>query len=243
MARQQGKSQDTAQEIQDRLHLLADPQRALILQRFFKTGPGEYGEGDIFVGIRVPDIRRLVKEYQSLPLPATLRLLRSPIHEARLLALLILVQATRCGDGALQAHICDTYLQNTRFINSWDLVDLSAPQIVGPQLKQLGQDRLRRLAVSPLLWDRRISIMSTFHLIKKGEFSETLQVGELLLHDPEDLIHKAVGWMLREVGKRDQKIGESFLKAHYTIMPRTMLRYAIERFPEDLRQRYLKGEM
>ncbi|MBA4395476.1 MAG: DNA alkylation repair protein, partial [Desulfobacca sp.] len=139
--------------------------------------------------------------------------------------------------------ICDAYLQNSRFINSWDLVDLSAPQIVGPQLQHLGQDRLRGLAVSPLLWERRISIIATLYLIKKGEFSKTLHVSKLLLQDPEDLIHKAVGWMLREIGKRDQKIEESFLKKHYKQMPRTMLRYAIERFPEDVRQGYLKGKI
>jgi 3-methyladenine DNA glycosylase AlkD len=240
---QKSKSQKIVHEIQGRLRLLGDPQRAQVLQRFFKTGPGEYGQGDGFVGIRVPVIRKLAKEYQSLPLHATLRLLRSPIHEARLLALLILVQASQCREGAFQEQICDAYLQNTRFVNSWDLVDVSAPQIVGPQLKHLGEDRLQSLAVSPLLWDRRISIISTFHLIKKGEFSATSQVAKLLFQDPEDLIQKAVGWMLREVGKRDQKIEESFLRKHYKQMPRTMLRYAIERFPEDLRQRYLKGEI
>ncbi|MFH0787314.1 MAG: DNA alkylation repair protein [Pseudomonadota bacterium] len=237
------RSPVTVQKIQERLQTLGDPQKAQILQRFFKTGPGEYGQGDVFVGLRVPDIRKLAKEYSSLPLPATLRLLRSPIHEARLLALLILVQAARCADSALQKQICDLYLQNTRFINNWDLVDLSAYHIVGPQLKSGSGHRPAGLAASRLIWDRRIAIMATFHLIKKGEFSLTLTTARRLLKDPEDLIHKAVGWMLREVGKRDQKTEESFLKDHYRIMPRTMLRYAIERFPEGLRQRYLKGEI
>ena len=220
-----------------------DPNRAQNLQRFFKTGPGEYGEGDIFVGLRVPEIRRLAREYQALPLPLTIELLRSPIHEARLLALLIMVQAFRSGKPAQQEQICQAYLENTRFINNWDLVDLSAGYIVGPQIKHLGRDRLRALASSPWLWDRRIAVMATSHFIKEGEFTETLGIAELLLRDSEDLIHKAVGWMLREIGKRDQKVEEVFLKIHYRIMPRTMLRYAIERFPENLRQRYLKGNL
>lgn len=240
---EKGRSPVTVQKIQARLQTLGDPQKAQTLQRFFKTGPGEYGQGDVFAGLRVPDIRKLAREYRSLPLPATLQLLRSPIHEARLLALLILVQATRCADSALQEQICDLYLQNSRFINNWDLVDLSAPHIVGPQLKSGSAYRLSALATSSLIWDRRIAIMATFHLIKKGEFSLTMTIAKRLLKDPEDLIHKAVGWMLREIGKRDQKTEESFLKDHYQIMPRTMLRYAIERFPEGLRQRYLKGEI
>ncbi len=243
LATEKGQSPVTVQKIQERVQALGNPQKAQILQRFFKTGPGEYGQGDVFVGLRVPEIRKLAKEYRSLPLPATLRLLRAPIHEARLLALLILVQATRSAEGALQKRICDLYLQNTRFINNWDLVDLSAPHIVGPQLKSWSAHRLSGLAASSLIWDRRIAILATFHLIKKGEFSLTLTIAKRLLKDPEDLIHKAVGWMLREVGKRDQKTEESFLKIHYQIMPRTMLRYAIERFPEGLRQRYLKGEV
>jgi 3-methyladenine DNA glycosylase AlkD len=228
--------------IEDRLRRIGDPEQAQFLQRFFKTGPGEYGEGDIFVGIRVPVIRKLAKEYQTLPVSTTFQLLQSPIHEARLLALLILVRHSRQTDPVLQKQICDTYLQHTRFINSWDLVDCSAHHIVGPQITHFGPDRLLKMAASPLLWDRRISIISTFYLIKRGEFRLTLQVAEKLLHDPEDLIHKAVGWMLREVGKGNQEIEESFLKGHYRTMPRTMLRYAIEKFPEEIRQSYLKGE-
>lgn len=230
-------------EILARLNHIGNPQRARVLQRFFKTGPGEYGAGDVFVGLRVPEIRRLAREYQALPLSEALRLLRSPIHEARLLALLILVGQTRRGDAVLQKRIYQVYLRNTQFINNWDLVDLSAEHIVGPQINLTRNDPLRGLAASKLLWDRRIAIMATFHLIKKGEFSKTFLISRRLLGDPEDLIHKAVGWMLREVGKRDQKVEESFLLTHYKNMPRTMLRYAIEKFPEDLRQRYLKGEM
>lgn len=231
------------QEIHKRLQELGSSQHAQVLQRFFKTGPGGYGEGDIFVGLKVPEIRRLAKEYQTLTLPVTVQLLRSPIHEARLLALLILVQTYGRGDAEHQERIYRTYLENTRFINNWDLVDLSAERIVGSHLKAGNREPLRALVTSNLIWDRRIAIMATFHFIKKGDFSETLHISELLLQDPEDLIHKAVGWMLREVGKRDQTLEESFLKKHYQTMPRTMLRYAIERFPEDLRQRYLKGKI
>jgi 3-methyladenine DNA glycosylase AlkD len=234
---------DGIQEIHKKLHLLGDPKQAQILQRFFKTGPGEYGEGDVFVGLKVPKTRKLAREYQALSMPTILELLHSPIHEARLLALLIWVQAYGRGDLDTQKKICRHYLENTRFINNWDLVDLSAPQIVGPQLTYLSEDRLWTLAASPLLWDRRIAVMATFYLIKKGEFSKTIGISKLLLQDSEDLIQKAVGWMLREVGKRDQKTEESFLKTHYRRMPRTMLRYAIERFPEDLRQKYLKSKI
>lgn len=232
-----------AQEIQKRLQELGNPQQAQVLQRFFKTGPGEYGEGDVFVGLKVPEIRRLAKEYQALALPKTVQLLRSPLHEARLLALLIMVQASSRGDKEHQERIYQTYLGNTRFINNWDLVDLSAQHIVGPRLWTGSREPLQALAASSLIWDRRIAIMATFFFIKKGEFSETLRISGILLQDPQDLIHKAVGWMLREVGKRDQKTEESFLKKHYKQMPRTMLRYAIERFPEELRQRYLKGKI
>jgi 3-methyladenine DNA glycosylase AlkD len=231
-------------EVQDillRMKVLGDPQRAKGLQRFFKTGPGEYGEGDVFVGIRVPDIRKLAKEYPSLPLPDALQLLHSPIHESRLLALLLMVRAYRKGDALLKQEIYHTYLKNTRFINNWDLVDLSAEHIVGAHICDLSHDRLYALASSDLIWERRISIMATFHFIKRGLFSTTLILAQSLLRDEEDLIHKAVGWMLREIGKRDQKAEEVFLKAHYKTMPRTMLRYAIEKFPENLRQRYLKG--
>ena len=233
----------TVQEILSRMKDLGDPQRARDLQWFFKTGPGEYGEGDVFVGLRVPEIRKLAKEYQSVPLSTAVRLLHSPIHEARLLALLIMVRAYQQGDALLKEQIYHIYLQNTRFINNWDLVDLSADRIVGAHLGALSHDPLQMLAKSDLIWDRRIAIMATFHFIKKGEFSETLQVARLLLKDKEDLIHKAVGWMLREIGKRDQKTEETFLKVHYKTMPRTMLRYAIEKFPEDLRQGYLKGTL
>ncbi len=236
-------SKPNLQEILSKIQILGDPQRAKGLQRFFKTGPGEYGEGDVFLGLQIPEIRKLAKEYQALPLQAVIQLIHSPIHEARLLALLVMVWSYRQGNAPIKEQIYKTYLKHTRFINNWDLVDLSAEHIIGAHLGDFDRQQLQFLAASNLIWDRRIAIMATFHFIKKGEFSDTLIVAEMLLQDPEDLIHKAVGWMLREIGKRDQKTEESFLKVHYKTMPRTMLRYAIEKFPENLRQRYLKEKI
>lgn len=232
-----------ASEVCSRLQVLGDRERAQVLQRFFKTAPGEYGEGDVFVGLRVPEIRKLAKEYLALPFSEIIQLLQSSIHEARLLALLILIRAYTQGNASLQEQIFNLYLQNTRFINNWDLVDASAEHIVGSHLRYRNRSPLHALAVSKLLWDRRISIMSTFHYIKHGKFAETLRIAELLLRDKEELIHKAVGWMLREIGKRDHLTEEVFLKVNYRIMPRTMLRYAIEKFPEQSRRQYLRGEI
>jgi 3-methyladenine DNA glycosylase AlkD len=232
-----------ADKIIARLSALGDPQHALILKRFFKTGPGEYGEGDTFIGLRVPALRKLSREFSTLPVSETIRLLHSPLHEARFLALLIFVRNYAVGGDALRERIFTEYLQNTRFINNWDLVDVSAEHIVGAQLRNSGREMLHVLAESALLWERRIAVMATFHYIKQGEFGETVRMAEMLLRDPEDLIHKAMGWMLREIGKRDQSVEESFLRAHYRVMPRTMLRYAIEKFPEELRQQYLRGEI
>jgi 3-methyladenine DNA glycosylase AlkD len=225
------------------LQTLGDKETAQVLKRFFKTGKGEYGEGDVFVGIRVPEIRKLAEEYQKLPISEILLLLQSPLHEARLLALFILIYAYTQGDASLKEKIYKLYLRNTRYINNWDLVDVSAEDIVGSHLRCRSKSPLQALAASKLLWDRRISIIATFHYIKHGEFTETLRIAKLLLKDPEDLIHKAVGWMLREIGKRDHSTEEKFLKAHYKIMPRTMLRYAIEKFPEKVRQSYLRGKI
>ena len=232
-----------ASDICASLRRLGDEERARTLRRFFKTGRGEYAEGDFFVGLRVPEIRKLAGECRTLPLEENIRLLQSEIHEARLLALFILIDAYRRGDESLQARIYNLYIQNTRFINNWDLVDASAEHIVGAHLRYRDKTPLYALAGSSLLWDRRISIIASFHYIKRGEFAETLQVARLLLRDREDLIHKAVGWMLREIGKRDQQTEEVFLRQHYKTMPRTMLRYAIEKFPELLRQQYLHGKI
>jgi 3-methyladenine DNA glycosylase AlkD len=233
----------TAQDIQKRLKKLGNKERAAISQRFFKTGPGEYGEGDVFIGIRVPVLRALVKEYADLSVAQILILLRSHIHEERLLALLLLVDSFSQGDEAARTSIFELYLKHTEFINNWDLVDSSAAQIVGAYLMDKSKAVLYRLVESANLWERRIAIMSTFHFVKHHEFSETLKIAKILLFDRQDLIHKATGWMLREIGKRHLKTEERFLKVHYKKMPRTMLRYAIEKFPEQKRQRYLKGRM
>ena len=230
-----------ASTVMNRLQELGDAERVRILQRFFKTGPGEYAEGDVFWGLFVPEIRALAKEYKELPLSEIVLLLQSPIHEARFLALLLLIQTYRNCDALRQEEIYTLYLGNTRHINNWDLVDVSAEHIAGAYLRQRSRSPLYTLAGSVLLWERRIAVMSTFHYIKQGEFAETLKLARILLNDREDLIHKAVGWMLREIGKRDRSSEEMFLKTHYKTMPRTMLRYAIEKFPEGVRQSYLKG--
>jgi 3-methyladenine DNA glycosylase AlkD len=233
----------TADEITKRLRKLGSKQHAAVSQRFFKTGPGEYGEGDIFIGVRVPVLRKLVKEYADLPLDEINNLLTSPIHEERLLALLLMVRRAAKNNEAGRKRIYTLYLENTRFVNNWDLVDTSAEHIVGAYLADKSKSVLYRLAQSDDLWERRIAIMSTFHYIKHHEFTDTLKICKILLSDPHDLIHKATGWMLREIGKRDLKAEEGFLKPYYKKMPRTMLRYAIEKFPESKRQDYLKGKI
>ena len=232
-----------AQDIQKRLKKLGDKKHAAVSQRFFKTGPGEYGEGDVFIGIRVPALRKIAKEYSNLPLKEIVILLRSTIHEERLVALLLLVGLFSKGDDTARKAIYEIYLKNTGFVNNSDLVDLSAEHIVGAYLRDKSKTVLYRLAESEDLWERRISIMSTFHYIKRHQFSETLKIAKMLIFDRQDLIHKATGWMLREVGKRHLQTEEDFLKKHYKKMPRTILRYAIEKFPEEKRQRYLKGRI
>jgi 3-methyladenine DNA glycosylase AlkD len=231
------------EDIRKKLQPLADEDKAKVLQRFFKTGPGEYGEGDRFLGIKVPELRKVAKELQQVRLETVRALLKSPFHEERLLSLLILMGRYRKADETGRKRVYDLYLKSTPWIDNWDLVDLSAAHIVGEFLWQRDKRPLHRLAKSKNLWERRIAIMATFHFIKKNAFSQTLKISEMLLSDDEDLIHKAVGWMLREVGKRDPATEEAFLKAHYKSMPRTMLRYAIERFPEAKRQCYLKGKV
>jgi 3-methyladenine DNA glycosylase AlkD len=227
--------------IQRELDGLGDASRAATLQRFFKTGPGEYAAGDRFRGIRVPILRGLARKYQDVSLAAAERLLQSTFHEDRLLALLILIRHYQRGGQVIRDKVHRLYLKNTRFVNNWDLVDVSAPHLVGHYLRDHPNDTLIRLAASGNLWERRLAIMATFHFIKQQDFDETLRIARLLLADPEDLIHKAVGWMLREVEKRDTSVAEDFLQKHYRHMPRTMLRYAIERLPEARRQAYLKG--
>jgi 3-methyladenine DNA glycosylase AlkD len=222
---------------------LADPETAQLLQRFFKTGEGEYGAGDRFLGIRVPALRRLARTYWTLPLASTLELLRSPWHEERLLALLLFVEQYRRGDQLQREEIFQVYLAHTRFINNWDLVDASAEHIVGEHLDPDQTGVLEKLACFGSTWERRIAVLATFYWVKRGEFRPTLRIAERLVSDSHDLIHKAVGWMLREIGKRDREQEECFLRRHYRAMPRTMLRYAIERFPEHRRRQYLRREV
>ena len=229
--------------IRARLQKLADKQTAEVLQRFFKTGTGEYGEGDVFVGIKVPPLRKVAAEFEKVPLTTVRALLRSRIHEERALALMILVRQFARADEQLRERIYRFYVTHTTFINNWDLVDGSAPYIIGPFLWERARDQLYVFARSRSLWERRMAILSTFYFIRQNDFADTLRIAELLLDDRHDLIHKAVGWMLREIGNRDREAEESFLKMHYHHMPRTMLRYAIERFPESQRRRYLLGRI
>jgi len=231
----------TAEHIRKRLRELEDPDNAKILQRFFKTGPGEYGEGDLFLGIPVPRLRKISKECDATAMGEVEALLKSSVHEERLLALLILIQKYNGEDETGKKSIYTLYLKSTRWINNWDLVDLSAPNIVGEFLMRRSRKPLYKLAHSPVLWNRRVAILATFRFIKERQFDDTLGISEILLRDKEDLIQKAVGWMLREVGKRDPHAEEGFLKEHYRQMPRTMLRYAIERFPAAKRALFMKG--
>ncbi len=231
----------TLAEIHRRIQSLADPAAALRAQRFFKTAPGEYGAGDQFLGIRVPVLRKLVREFRGVTLPEVEALLGSKWHEERLLALFFLNHAYASGDAAARERVYLLYLQNRGRVNNWDLVDSSAHLIVGPWLEQGDRAVLREWARSGSLWERRIAVVATFHFIRKGDFADILNLAGLLLGDPHDLMHKAVGWMLREVGKRDRATLEKFLAAHAEKMPRTMLRYAIEKFAESERQRYLRA--
>lgn len=218
---------------------LENPEKAKLLQRFFKTGPGQYGEGDIFLGITVPLQRQIAKKYTNLSLDEIQELLSSKIHEHRLIALLILIDKYKKADQIKKEEILNLYLKNTKYINNWDLIDLSAPNIVGDYFLEKDKSILYKLANSDNLWEKRIAVLATFTFIKNNRFDDSLKISEILLKDKHDLIHKAVGWMLREIGKKDQKTEEDFLKKHYKNMPRTMLRYSIERFSEEKRKFYL----
>jgi 3-methyladenine DNA glycosylase AlkD len=231
----------TAKEITKELEKLANADQAVNLQRFFKTGPGEYGEGDLFRGIKLPPLRGLARSFKDASLKAITVLLHSRYHEDRSLALFILVDQYKRGDEAVRKTIYDLYLANTRYINNWDLVDQSAPSIVGLHLLERSRSSLLRMARSQSLWERRIAVLATFQFIKHGQFEDATRVAEILLEDKEDLIHKAVGWMIREIGNRNPAAERKFLAKHYRDMPRTMLRYAIEKFPEKERLSYLKG--
>ncbi|MCX5687250.1 MAG: DNA alkylation repair protein [Candidatus Omnitrophica bacterium] len=226
------------------LRKYASKKKARDLSWFFKTGKGGYGEGDKFIGIIVPNIRKVAKECQDLPLQEAIKLLKSPIHEERLLALLIMVlKFQKAQTEAQKKAVYKAYLTNTKYINNWDLVDLSSHEIIGSFLLKKSKKELYSLSKSESLWERRISIVSTYRFIRNGQLKDTLKIARILLKDSYDLIHKAVGWMLREVGKRDLRALESFLKCHYKSMPRTMLRYSIEKFPENKRLRYLNGKV
>jgi 3-methyladenine DNA glycosylase AlkD len=227
--------------VQKALRALASPEVAANLQRFFKTGPGQYGEGDVFLGIKVPQLRELAKQHRDADLATITTLLESRYHEERMLALVLLMQFYQAGDEAARQDAYDLYLGHTHRINNWDLVDVSAPRIVGRHLQERPRKILYELARSPSLWERRIAILASAWFIRLDDFDDTLKIAGILLRDEHDLMHKAVGWMLREVGKRNLAAEEAFLKKHYRDMPRTMLRYAIERFPEPHRQDYLQG--
>lgn len=273
----------TAQNIEKRLKGLGDAEDAAQAQRFFKTGPGQYGEGDVFLGIRVPVLRKLAKELSKLPSPACghrsrrgdrpnsppaegcatvsafgegwkrgagpaelslddlVELLQSPFHEVRLTALLVMTYQAKKGAPTLPLY--RAYLANTDRINNWDLVDVTAEHIVGRHLFERSRRPLYKMAKSSSLWERRIAILSTLYFIRRNDFDDTLALADILLHDEHDLMHKAVGWMLREVGKRNRTLEEEFLLPRYKTMPRTMLRYAIERFDDPLRRKYLKGQV
>lgn len=231
----------TAKQVQDEFRARGDATIAAHSARFFKTGKGEYGAGDRFLGIRVPETRSFAGRYRDLSLRSAGALLKSGFHEERLLAVLILVAKYERGDAAERQRVFDTYLSMRRYVNNWDLVDSSAHKIVGPQLMAGDRALLYELAASDDLWGRRIAIMSTYHFIREGEFADTLGIAELLIDDREDLIHKAVGWMLREAGRTDRPRLERFLRAQGSRIPRTTVRYAIEHFPADKRRRLLQA--
>jgi len=225
------------QELQDH----SNPEEAKLAQRFFKTGKGQYGEGDIFIGLKSEQIRNIAKKYYDLNLPKIQELLKNKINEHRVCALRILNNKYKKASEREKENIFNFYLQNTKNINNWNLVDMSAPNIVGKFLLDKAKKPIYQLVRSDNLWEKRIAIVSTYTFIKHNQFEDTLAISELLLKDKHDLIHKAVGWMLREVGKKDKQVLDKFLKQHYKDLPRTTLRYAIEKHPEEERKKWLKG--
>ena len=230
----------TAQEIENAMRAVANPEKIKILSSFFKTGKGEYGENDIFIGVPVPVTRTIAKSYRDTPLAELVQLLHSPVHELRMAALLCMVEQFKHADDNQRTVLYETYLAHTDCINNWDLVDLSAAQIVGAYLEHRDHAPLYRLAQSKLLWEQRIAIVATWQWIRRGHFDDTLALADLLLHHDHDLIRKATGWMLREVGKKDKARLCQFLDSRYRDMPRTTLRYAIERFTPEERQHYMQ---
>ncbi|MBI4138664.1 DNA alkylation repair protein [Candidatus Uhrbacteria bacterium] len=230
----------TAAAVAKELKKLGTSSKAKASAWFFKTGKGQYGHGDVFIGVTVPEQRKIARRFTDLPLTEIEKLLQSKIHECRLTALIILVRQYDRGSSRSHAEIVRLYLRNRRRVNNWDLVDSSAPQILGRHLLNRDRRILYKLARSNNVWDQRIAILSTQAFIRKNDFTDTLKISELLLQNRHDLIHKAVGWMLREVGDRSLKTEEVFLKKHALVMPRVMLRYAIEKFPENKRKKFLQ---
>jgi 3-methyladenine DNA glycosylase AlkD len=232
----------TMHPLQLSLRKKARSEKISIYQNFFKTGKGEYGEGDIFIGVTVPDTREVAQHFVSIPLPELIPILSSKIHEDRMCGLLVLVYKFQSSHSEKdKKEVVDFYIKHHLAGNNWDLIDCVADKILGPWLMDKDKALLYKYANSDNLWERRIAIVSTFHFIKNNSFDDTLKISEILLKDKHDLIHKACGWMLREVGKRNKSVLVAFLKKHYHSMPRTMLRYAIERFPERERKAYLNG--
>jgi 3-methyladenine DNA glycosylase AlkD len=232
----------TGAALKRELKAAGTPERAAGAARYFKTGPGEYGEGDVFLGVTVPLLRKIVSRYKTLSLDELQRLLKAKEHECRAAALEILVAQHKRGDEALRKEILEMYLRNTQYINNWDLVDLSCREVVGGHLKTGSKKLLTKLARSKSLWERRIAMISTMALVSEGDVEDALRVAEMLLDDPHDLIHKAIGWVLRVVGDEDQAVLLRFLKKHYERVPRTALRYSIEHFSSEERKNILAGE-
>jgi len=230
-------------ELRSKIKTFSDKKVAETMQWFFKTGRGDYGEGDVFIGLKVPVQRKLAREFRDLSLTEIKKLLTSTVHEERLISLFILIDKYRKTDEKGKKEIFNFYLKNRKGINNWDLVDISAPKIIGKHLREKDKSILFKFALSKNLWERRIAILSTQEFIKNNDFAPTLQIAEMLISDEHDLIHKAVGWMLREIGKKDLATEEKFLRVYYKEMPRTMLRYAIEKFPETKRKKYLQGKI
>lgn len=225
-------------ELKKELKALVTPGKAELLARFFKTGKGEYGEGDVFIGVMVPEIRKVAKKYKDIELNELQKVISSKIHEERVCAAVI------CTYRKLDRSVVDFYLRNTEFLNNWDIIDLTCHKVLGLWMLDHKDERkiLYKFAKSKSLWERRISVISTFAFLRQNDFKDMLAIAEILVNDEHDLIHKAVGWMLREIGKRDLTVEERFLQNFYKKMPRTMLRYSIERFEESKRQAYLKGD-
>ncbi len=230
----------TALEVQQELNAKANPVDVEFLQRFFKTGKGQYGEGDVFLGLRVPVIRKIAAKYQQLPIDEIEKLLESPIHEHRLAAVIIMAEGSKRAGPEMKQQFYNLYLNRTDRINNWDIVDVSCRDVIGGFLMDKPRDELYRLAASNSIWERRIAMVSTWHFIRVGQLDDTFRVAELLMHDTQDLIHKAAGWMLREAGKKDEGALLDFLDRHANDMPRTMLRYSLERLEPELRERYMR---